>query len=166
MFGYANFCWLCRSFLSIHLHQFNEFVNSFIHILLLQKNYLFLTWWCFVLFFCGVLFYKGSSMSGGEILMALKWKQELKFNIFLIVHSRSFILESGLVRWLGCYGSFYIVIAARLYWPICFHLGAWTMFNDISSIHNWKLLLFQGFKSCVFCLSRTTLWERGPNPTH
>ncbi len=51
-------------------------------------------------FFCGVLFYKGSNVWGGKILITLKWKQELEFNIFLHMHLKSFILKFGLVCWL------------------------------------------------------------------
>jgi hypothetical protein len=46
--------------------------------------------------------------------------------------------------------KFLLCYCHKTFLPICFHLGAWTMFNDIKSIHNWKLLLSQGFKSCVF----------------
>ncbi len=97
MFGYAN---LYRSYLFVHLHQLHEYVNDFVHILLLWKHYLFVTWMVFCAIFGGMLFYKGSNVWGGEILIALKWKQKLEFNIFLFMHSRNFILEFGSVCWL------------------------------------------------------------------
>jgi hypothetical protein len=122
MFGYANFCWLCKSFPSIHLHQLHMYVNDFVHVLP-WKSRLFLVWMVFCAIFVECCFTKGINEPGGEILIALKWKQELEFNIFLLMHSISFILESSLVCWLRTLWKFLLCYCRKTLLTSLFSFG-------------------------------------------
>ncbi len=66
---------------------------------------------CFI--FHGMLFYKGSNMWRGEILITLKWKQKLEFNIFFLMHSRSFILEFDIICWLRMLWKFLLCYCCK-----------------------------------------------------
>ncbi len=62
-----------------------------------------------------------------------------------------------------CVGSSSHVHAWNFFGAVYFHLGTWTMFQNIWPNFLWVSLLFEGFETSVLCLSWTTLWEGGSN---
>jgi hypothetical protein len=55
---------------------------------------------------------------------------------------------------------FFYVNATNICWTIFFHLGMWTIMHDIMSIQHNNTLLPYKFEIYVFCLLRTSLWEK------
>ncbi len=82
MFGYANFCWLCRSFLSIHLYQFNKYVNGFVHILLLLQKLLILNMMVFCALFLWSFILQGKQHVRGRNIDGTKVEARAKIQHF------------------------------------------------------------------------------------